>query len=103
MRHLSFLALAAAMTATVLLAARGLEPAAAHEPHPGLEFSISVPGVDGCDTTAGDATCSILLDSSFPVQVRLDSLGDIPSYLGFDIFLGYEGVAAKPGSANMAA
>jgi hypothetical protein len=66
--------------------------ASAHAPHPGLDFSMEVLGVDNCDTRAGDnISCSV--SGTFVVQVSLNALpGDIPDYQGFDIVLSYTGV-----------
>jgi hypothetical protein len=75
------------------LAAFATDQASAHEPHPGLNFSISVDGVRDCNTRHGDANCAIPPGETFIVKAHLDALpDDIPSYGGFDILLIYEGV-----------
>ena len=70
--------------------------AAAHFPHPGLNLSIAIPGVPGCDTRDGDATCSIRSGSAFPLYISIDSLpADAPQYEGFDLVVKYTGLTAQ--------
>jgi hypothetical protein len=72
-----------------------LSAAVAHEPHPGLQFSIAFPSIPGCDTRDGDVECVLLPGSTYTMRVFLDGLPkDIAEYGGFDIVLEYEGVTA---------
>jgi hypothetical protein len=94
----------AVATLTSIWAANGaVLPVSAHEPHPGLQFSISVQGITSCDTRHGDATCSIPAGATFPVAVNLDGLpADVPSYGGFDIYLKYDGVTPLQDASDSA-
>jgi hypothetical protein len=87
-------ALAALASLLVLSTLAGAGHASAHEPHPGLQFSIAIEGVPGCDTRESDATCAAVdLGATFQIDVYLDSLPtDISGYGGFDIALEYDGV-----------
>ena len=89
-------ALAVTVAALLLSTALGAPSgASADQPHAGLEFSIAVTGVSGCDTTDDrDATCTIQTGASFALEIKLDSIGGIPSYGGYDAILNYEGVTA---------
>jgi hypothetical protein len=74
----------------------GPTPASAQTPDPGLQFYIAVAGVPNCDTKSGDATCNLAPGSTFVIDVYLEPLpSDIPSYDGFDIYLGYTDVTAE--------
>jgi hypothetical protein len=75
----------------------GPTPASAQAtPDPGLQFYIAVDGVPNCDTKSGDATCTLAPGSTFVIDAYLEPLpSDIPSYDGFDIYLGYTGVTAQ--------
>lgn len=70
-------------------------------PHPGLNFSVSVPGYPGCDTSQGDAQCYIPPGTSFTANVTLDPLpSDIPSYQGYDIKLQYTGLTSADNAST---
>lgn len=88
-------AVLAAFGAALIIGGLAVRNASAHEPHPGLEFSIGVRGVPGCNTRASDVTCTLPAGQTFVLEVGLDALpNDIPSYEGFDIYLTYAGVTA---------
>lgn len=77
----------------------GAGPASAQSA--GLQFSIGIPGLPGCDTRSGDATCNLAPGSTFVIDVSLDSLpSNVPRYTGYDITLGYGGVTpqGEPGT-----
>jgi hypothetical protein len=69
------------------------EAATADEPHPGLNFSIGVRGVQGCNTRADDVTCTLPSGQPFLLEFSLDMLpDDINGYAGFDLFAEYTGI-----------
>jgi hypothetical protein len=82
----------------LIIAASGYSPAPAaraHEPHPGLDFSLEVAGAAGCNTIQPDVNCALTPGQAFTVNVNLGPLpGDIPNYGGFDIDITYQGVAS---------
>lgn len=93
MKRLGKTAALAAFGAVLVMSGLAAQNASAHEPHPGLEFSIGVRGVPGCNTRASDVTCTLPSGQNFVLEVGLDALpDDIPSYEGFDIYLTYAGV-----------
>jgi hypothetical protein len=70
-------------------------------PHPGLNFTISVPGYAGCDTSQGDAQCYIPPGTRFTVDVTLGPLpSDIPSYQGYDILMSYTGLTSADNAST---
>ena len=74
----------------------GPPSASAHQPHPGLNFSLAVEGVPDCDTQSGDATCTLASGGVFVLDVFIDPLpGDIPDYGGFDISIRHAGVTVN--------
>jgi MYXO-CTERM domain-containing protein len=78
----------------------GVAPVRAHSPHPGLDFAIGVDTtgdtVDDCGTNVGQpAKCSVSTGGTFRLNVYLNSLGGIPSYEGFDIYVEYSGVSSN--------
>jgi len=69
---------------------------AAQVPAPGLDFSMAVSGVAGCDTTEGDAKCFLDPGSSFTVEFYLNSLPDgATGYQGYDAYVTYTGVVSQ--------
>ena len=69
---------------------------AAQVPAPGLDFSMAVPGVAGCDTTEGNAECVLDPGSSFTVEFSLNSLPEgVAGYQGFDLYVTYTGVVSQ--------
>lgn len=65
----------------------------AQNPAPGLNFTISVAGVPGCETTNGDKTCVIAVGSAFTLNFNLNHLPNgVARYLGYDADLTYSGV-----------
>jgi hypothetical protein len=67
--------------------------ALANEPHEGLNFSIGVQNVAGCNTRSSDVSCTLPSGQPFVVEVSLDELpDDIHSYGGFDLYAEYTGV-----------
>jgi len=100
---LGVLALAVAALVALLLGLdwlHGVAPVRAHSPHPGLDFSIGVDTngdtADDCGTKVGQAAkCSVPTGGTFRLNVYLNSLGGIPSYQGFDIYVGYSGVSSN--------
>jgi hypothetical protein len=101
MRKLCKAAALAAFGAVLLLSGLAVRYASAHEPHPGLQFSIGVRGVPGCNTRASDVTCALPVGQTFVLEVGIDALpDDIPSYGGFDLFVRYEGVTASNDFSN---
>lgn len=96
MKHPANIAALAALGLLLVWGGLAARPAAAHEPHPGLNFSIGVRGVNGCNTRASDVTCTLPAASDFVVEVSLDTLpDDINSYGGFDIYMRYAGVTPR--------
>lgn len=85
------------LAAIVLVSAwAGIGPAAAGAQDAGPQYSIAVAGVPGCDTTSGDAVCDLALDSTFVVDVTLESLpSNVPQYTGIDIRLAHSGVTPQ--------
>src|ERR1700675_1641378 len=84
-----------AMAALLLISTAQTASPAFAEPHPGLNFTASVPGYAGCNTSQGDAQCYIPPGTTFPVDVTLDPLpSDIPSYQGYDIKMSYTGLTS---------
>jgi hypothetical protein len=68
----------------------------AHMAHLGLDFSLEVAGTPTCNTSRGDATCTLAAGHEFTVNVNLGPLpSDIPNYEGFDIYITYDGVASR--------
>jgi hypothetical protein len=64
--------------------------------HPGVNFTVAVPGYSGCDTSAGNAQCYIPPGTTFTVNVTLGSLpSDVPGHEGYDIKLAYSGVTSQ--------
>ncbi len=91
----------AAFGAVLVMTSLAVQQASAHESHPGLEFSIGVQGVPGCNTRASDVTCTLPAGQPFVVEVSLDQLpDDIDSYGGFDIEADYTGVTASNDANN---
>ena len=85
-----------AVTIAALFSALLVVHTEAHEPHPGLQFSIGVRGVPGCNTRASNVTCTLPSGRPFVLEVSLDALpDDIPTYEGFDIYLKYAGVTPQ--------
>jgi hypothetical protein len=74
--------------------------ASAHQPHPGLDFSL---GIDtngdmnpDCGTSVGQPTkCTLSGGASMRAIVYLNTLGDISQYGGFDLYLSYAGVTSS--------
>ncbi len=94
-------ALAALGAAVIIISSLAVQHASAHEPHPGLEFSIGVRGVPGCNTRASDVTCTMPVGGTFVLEVGLDALpDDIPSYRGFDLYAEYSGGLTPSQDAN---
>jgi len=92
--------LALAVAALALVWGGGPAPAAAHSPHPGLDFSIGIDTngdtIDDCGTKVGQpAKCTLPTGSTFQLKVYLNSLGGIPNYGGFDINVEYSGVSSN--------
>ena len=101
MKHPTRIAALAALGLLLLWGGLAAQPTRAHEPHPGLQLSIGVRGVNGCNTRASDVTCTLPTDSDFVVEVSLDSLpDDIDTYQGFDISMRYAGVTPKQDGSN---
>jgi hypothetical protein len=97
--RIALLALAALLVGAV--SAMSIRNAAAHAPHPGLQFSIGIPTVQGCNTRASDVTCTLPAGQNFVVEVSLDHLpDDIPSYGGFDLYTEYAGVTPLQDAKN---
>jgi len=70
--------------------------AAAQVPAPGLDFSMSVQGANGCDTRGGNAVCYLDPGSSFTVDFFLNSLpAGYPGYAGYDLFVKYTGISTN--------
>jgi hypothetical protein len=69
----------------------------AQVPAPGLQFSMSIPGVDDCDTAdSGSGTCILDPGEAFTVNYSLDSLPDgITEYFGIDLYNTYTGVVSE--------
>lgn len=75
--------------------------AEAHTPHEGLNFTIEAEGSQtGCSTSQGDAVCYVLPGSTFTLDVMLASLGDIPSYEGYDIVVDYTGLTSADDASS---
>lgn len=92
------LAAAAFVVVAMLL---GTTQASAHDNHPGLNMWISVDGVPGCSTQSGDGTCEFATNSVFTVSVHIDALpDDISTYLGYDLYLTYEGVTGNEDASS---
>jgi hypothetical protein len=90
-----------AIAALLLIAVAQTASPAFAEPHPGLNFTASVPGYAGCNTSQGDAQCYIPPGTTFTVNVTLDPLpSDIPSYQGFDIKMSYTGLTSADNAST---
>jgi hypothetical protein len=77
----------------ITISAPSMNSASAHDPHPGLEFSIGVRGVPGCNTRASDVTCTLPSGQPFVLEFYLDQLpDDIPNYGGYDLYARFAGV-----------
>jgi hypothetical protein len=84
----------AVLTVAALLLLFGVANAhrASAQAHPGVNFTMSVVGHPGCDTSQGNALCELPPGSSFVVNVTLGPLpADVPSYEGYDIELDFTG------------
>ena len=69
---------------------------AAQVPAPGLDFSMAIPDVEGCDTTEGNAECFLDPGSTFTVEFYLNSLPEgVSGYSGFDMYVTYTGVVSQ--------
>jgi hypothetical protein len=93
----------ALLIALALLAvwSSGMARVSAHSPHPGLNFTVSVPSVPGCTTAQGNAPCFMQPGTAFTVNVTLGALpADILSYEGFDILLSYAGVTSADNAST---
>jgi hypothetical protein len=85
----------------LLIAALAAQTASAHEPHDGLNFSIGVRGVAGCNTRASDVSCTLPQGQPFLVEVWLDELpDDIDVYGGFDLYAEFAGVTPGTDANN---
>jgi hypothetical protein len=70
--------------------------AAAQVPAPGMDLSMAVEGVAGCDTTGGNAVCYLAPGSDFTVDFSLNSLPNgYTGYSGFDVNITYTGVTTS--------
>ena len=92
----------AAFAAILVVSGMAVQHASADEPHDGLQFSIGVRGVAGCNTRESDVTCSLPAGQPFVVEVALDALpDDIPSYGGFDLYVEFGGVTPSDDASNI--
>jgi hypothetical protein len=90
-----------AVAALLLISIAQTASPAFAEPHPGLNFTASVPGYPGCNTSQGDAQCYIPPGTTFTVNVTLDPLpSDIPSYRGYDIKMSYTGLTSADNAST---
>jgi hypothetical protein len=99
------LALAGFALVVVVVGAFGVlaveaDPASAHSPHPGLDFSLGI-DTNGdmtpeCGTNIGQPSkCVATQGATMRAIVYLNSIADIPEYGGFDLYLGYAGVSSQ--------
>ena len=94
-RRLAFGAAALATGALLVAWALGSAGPASAEPHPGVNYNMSVGGFSGCNTSQGDAQCYIPPGTAFTLSVTLEPLpSDVPSYEGFDVTLEYTGLTS---------
>jgi hypothetical protein len=92
-----------AVAAIVSLSAAGMAlqlTASAHTPHPGLGFHIAADtngdSIEDCGTGPGQIQkCFVLNDTTFTLNIYLDSIGDLPTYEGLDFFVQYVGIASE--------
>ena len=83
------------MTAFLLALSTGSSRHALADAHPGINFTMAVPGYAGCDTGMGDAQCYIPPGATFTVNVTLGALpADVAGHEGYDIKLAYNGVTS---------
>jgi hypothetical protein len=74
----------------------GVKDASAQVPAPGLDFSMSIPDVDDCDTAdSGSGTCILDPGDEFTVNFYLNSLPEtVTEYFSIDLFVTYTGVTS---------
>ncbi|MGH7484384.1 MAG: hypothetical protein ACREMY_02120, partial [bacterium] len=83
------------MAAFLLTISTGSPRQASAAEHAGVNFTMSVPGYAGCNTSAGNAQCYIPPGTTFTVNVALGALpSDVPGHEGYDIKLAYSGVTS---------
>lgn len=83
------------MTAFLLALSTGSPRHALADAHPGINFTMTVPGYAGCNTSTGDAQCYIPPGATFTVNITLAALpADVPGHEGYDIKLVYSGVTS---------
>jgi hypothetical protein len=91
----------AALAIVALWGYAGSSPAAAS---PNVDFSMAIPEAQGCNTVAGNTTCTLQPGSTFTVNVSLDSFPDtVTQYQGFDAAIGYTGAVTSADDATTSA